>query len=213
MVKKSSKGRQKIEIKRINDEAVRQVTFSKRRSGVFKKASELSILCGVKTCVIVFSPAGKPYSFGHPNIESVINGVLTGDTSLNLGEPDVNLGIVDSRRVSKVQEYNHQYNYFSNLLDSLKRQTEALQVSTEETEREALGMSIDKIGLYELQRLHARMYLLKNNVIKQAIELSMNTSSPTSIFDWNLVRGGHFNHYAAAIYPHGCGSVIGYRFL
>ncbi|KAF5192518.1 Agamous-like mads-box protein agl62 [Thalictrum thalictroides] len=176
MVKKSSKGRQKIEIKRINDEATRQVTFSKRRSGVFKKASELSILCGVKLCVIVFSPGGKPYTFGHPNIESIIDGVLSGDTSLDLGEPDMNLGIVDARRDSKVHEYNHQYNFFSNLADSVKRKTEPLKVTAEKTEREVLGKSIDMLGMYELQRLYARMYLLKHNVIKQGVELGMNVS-------------------------------------
>lgn len=46
--KKSSMGRQKIEIKKIENEEARQVTFSKRRTGLFKKASELSILVELK---------------------------------------------------------------------------------------------------------------------------------------------------------------------
>ncbi|WMV55643.1 hypothetical protein MTR67_049028 [Solanum verrucosum] len=40
-----------------------QVTFSKQRDGVFKKATELSTLCGVDVVVVVFSPSNKPYSW------------------------------------------------------------------------------------------------------------------------------------------------------
>ncbi|CAH8283038.1 unnamed protein product [Eruca vesicaria subsp. sativa] len=50
-----------------------QVTFSKRRSGLFRKASELSTLCGADIAVIVFSPGGKVYSFGHPSVEIMVN--------------------------------------------------------------------------------------------------------------------------------------------
>lgn len=57
---KKSMGRQKIEIKRIEKEEARQVCFSKRRAGVFKKAHELSVLCGAEIAIVVFSPAGKP---------------------------------------------------------------------------------------------------------------------------------------------------------
>ncbi|KAG6518318.1 uncharacterized protein LOC122054891 [Zingiber officinale] len=40
--RKTSMGRQKIEIKRIESEEARQVCFSKRRAGLFKRANELS---------------------------------------------------------------------------------------------------------------------------------------------------------------------------
>ncbi|XP_022728549.1 MADS-box protein CMB2-like [Durio zibethinus] len=41
-----SRGRQRIEIKKLEDKSKRQVTFSKRRRGLFNKAKELSTLCG-----------------------------------------------------------------------------------------------------------------------------------------------------------------------
>ncbi|KAH0464098.1 hypothetical protein IEQ34_006884 [Dendrobium chrysotoxum] len=66
------KGRKKIEIKRIDKEANRQVCFSKRRQGLFKKANELCTLCGAEVAIIVFSIAGKPYSFGHPSVDHVL---------------------------------------------------------------------------------------------------------------------------------------------
>ncbi|TXG74698.1 hypothetical protein ES288_D06G143300v1 [Gossypium darwinii] len=68
---KKTKGKQKIEIKIIENADDRLITFSKRRTGIYKKVSELSILCGGEILFIIFSPAGKPYSFGHPSVESV----------------------------------------------------------------------------------------------------------------------------------------------
>ncbi|XP_022735740.1 agamous-like MADS-box protein AGL61 [Durio zibethinus] len=45
---RSSRGRQRNEIKKLEDESKRQVTFFKRRRGLFNKAKELSTLCGVE---------------------------------------------------------------------------------------------------------------------------------------------------------------------
>nr|XP_043606445.1 agamous-like MADS-box protein AGL27 isoform X2 [Erigeron canadensis] len=56
-------GRRKLEMKRIEDKSSRQVTFSKRRSGLFKKAHHLSILCDVDIAVFVISAHGKLYEF------------------------------------------------------------------------------------------------------------------------------------------------------
>ncbi|KAK9133887.1 hypothetical protein Scep_013415 [Stephania cephalantha] len=56
-------GRGKIEIKRIENSTNRQVTFSKRRNGLIKKAKELSILCDAQLGLIVFSPTGKLSEF------------------------------------------------------------------------------------------------------------------------------------------------------
>ncbi|MCH88990.1 agamous-like MADS-box protein AGL62-like [Trifolium medium] len=64
-------GRRKIEIEMVKDTYTRQVTFSKRRTGLFKKANELSILCGAEVVIVVFSPGNKPYSFGHPGVDVV----------------------------------------------------------------------------------------------------------------------------------------------
>ncbi|XP_010498074.1 PREDICTED: agamous-like MADS-box protein AGL61 [Camelina sativa] len=62
---KTTRGRQKIEIKEIKEESKRQVTFSKRRRGLFKKSAELSVLTGAKIAVITFSRCGRIYRFGH----------------------------------------------------------------------------------------------------------------------------------------------------
>ncbi|KAE9448406.1 hypothetical protein C3L33_19696, partial [Rhododendron williamsianum] len=65
-------GRGKIEIKRIDDTTSRQVTFSKRRNGLLKKAKELSILCDAEVGVIVFSSTGRLYEFASTSMRSIV---------------------------------------------------------------------------------------------------------------------------------------------
>ncbi|KAH6777493.1 hypothetical protein C2S52_007046 [Perilla frutescens var. hirtella] len=60
-------GRRKLEIKRIEDKSARQVTFSKRRNGLLKKAKELSVLCDLDIGVIIYSCRGKLYQYCSSN--------------------------------------------------------------------------------------------------------------------------------------------------
>ncbi|CAN6207651.1 unnamed protein product [Urochloa humidicola] len=53
--KQTSKGRQKIEIRRIENKEKRQVTLCKRKGGLLKKCSELHLLCGAHVAVAIFS--------------------------------------------------------------------------------------------------------------------------------------------------------------
>jgi hypothetical protein len=55
--------REKIKIKKIDNVTARQVTFSKRRRGLFKKAEELSVLCDAEVAVIIFSATGKLFEY------------------------------------------------------------------------------------------------------------------------------------------------------
>ncbi|KAF4397681.1 hypothetical protein G4B88_027421 [Cannabis sativa] len=56
-------GRGRVEMKRIENKISRQVTFSKRRSGLLKKAHEISVLCDAHVALIVFSTKGKLFNF------------------------------------------------------------------------------------------------------------------------------------------------------
>ncbi|KAF9670565.1 hypothetical protein SADUNF_Sadunf13G0082200 [Salix dunnii] len=53
--------RGKVQMKRIENSVHRQVTFCKRRSGLLKKAKELSVLCDAEIGVLIFSAHGKLY--------------------------------------------------------------------------------------------------------------------------------------------------------
>nr|BAG48504.1 B-class MADS-box transcription factor [Cryptomeria japonica] len=65
-------GRGKIEIKRIESTTNRQVTFSKRRSGLFKKAKEISILCASDVAVIVFNSTGRLFDFASSSMKRIL---------------------------------------------------------------------------------------------------------------------------------------------
>ncbi|XP_028054275.1 agamous-like MADS-box protein AGL65 isoform X5 [Camellia sinensis] len=67
-------GRVKLKIKRLESTSNRQVTYSKRRNGILKKAKELSILCDIDIVLLMFSPTGKATLFRgeRSNIEEVI---------------------------------------------------------------------------------------------------------------------------------------------
>ncbi|XP_054794342.1 floral homeotic protein AGAMOUS-like [Prosopis cineraria] len=60
---KETMTRKKIEIKKIDNIAARQVAFSKRRKGLFKKAKELATLCEAEIGLMVFSSTGKLYDY------------------------------------------------------------------------------------------------------------------------------------------------------
>ncbi|XP_068649046.1 agamous-like MADS-box protein AGL13 [Aristolochia californica] len=72
-------GKRKVEMKKMEDRQALQVTFSKRKKGLFKKAQELSLLTGVQLLVVAFSPAGRPFSFGD---EGLIHRFLQGETNM-----------------------------------------------------------------------------------------------------------------------------------
>nr|CAD11983.2 putative MADS-box protein [Saururus chinensis] len=56
-------GRGRVQLKRIENKINRQVTFSKRRTGLLKKAHEISVLCDAEVALIVFSTKGKLYDY------------------------------------------------------------------------------------------------------------------------------------------------------
>jgi len=63
--------RGKIQIKRIENTTNRQVTYSKRRNGLFKKANELTVLCDAKVSIIMFSSTGKLHEYISPSTSYV----------------------------------------------------------------------------------------------------------------------------------------------
>lgn len=65
-------GRRKIEIRPIEDDRNRTVTFLKRKAGLFKKAHELSVLCQVDLAVIIFGQNKKLYQFSSIDSDEII---------------------------------------------------------------------------------------------------------------------------------------------
>ncbi|GFP95171.1 floral homeotic protein deficiens [Phtheirospermum japonicum] len=65
--------RGKIQIKRIENQTNRQVTYSKRRNGLFKKAHELTVLCDAKVSIIMISSTQKLHEYISPSTTYLIS--------------------------------------------------------------------------------------------------------------------------------------------
>ncbi|XP_076143039.1 myocyte-specific enhancer factor 2A isoform X3 [Alosa pseudoharengus] len=65
-------GRKKIQITRIMDERNRQVTFTKRKFGLMKKAYELSVLCDCEIALIIFNSANKLFQYASTDMDKVL---------------------------------------------------------------------------------------------------------------------------------------------
>ncbi|KAG6630463.1 agamous-like MADS-box protein AGL80 [Carya illinoinensis] len=48
--------RKKVKLAYITNDSARKATFKKRKKGLMKKMSELSTLCGIQTCAIIYCP-------------------------------------------------------------------------------------------------------------------------------------------------------------
>ncbi|KAH0682814.1 hypothetical protein KY290_021400 [Solanum tuberosum] len=80
------------------------VTFSNRRGGLFKKASELCTLCVAEIAIVVVSQDGKVFSFGHTSVDTLVERFL----GRNLPPPnnDVYNQQIVARREAGIHELN-----------------------------------------------------------------------------------------------------------
>ncbi|PPD71084.1 hypothetical protein GOBAR_DD32041 [Gossypium barbadense] len=160
--RKKTKGRQKIEIKMIGNEVDRLITFSKRRSGINKKISELFILCGTKILFIVFSPAGNPFSFCFPSIESVANQFLNENVLVN-GNTNTPIEANHMVRLNKlIQHYNEVHNQVEASKEKRKVLVMAQGTSGTVNTNHWWETPIDKHNSRELHELYSRFSELIN---------------------------------------------------
>lgn len=171
--RRPSMGRQKIEIRRIESDEARQVCFSKRRAGLFKKASELSTLCGADVAAVVFSPAGKAFSFGHPSVESILDRFLASSPS----SPGGGGGGLSSAGDRAVSELNRQYGELRAALDAEKaRQERAEEAARRERAARSPAMAwidadVTALGRDDLAAFEAALAAVRGAVSMSADQL------------------------------------------
>ncbi|XP_075112906.1 agamous-like MADS-box protein AGL62 [Nicotiana tabacum] len=191
MAKKPSIGRQKIKIAKIEAKNHLQVTFSKRRSGLFKKASELCTFCGVEIAIIVFSPARKVFSFGHPNVESIVDRFLSRNHNPTSNS---SLHLVDAHRNASVRELNLQLTRILAEFEVEKKKEESFDQMRKNSQSQYWWEApISKLGLHELEQLKDSMEVLKKNVTNQASKFMVETANSSSYFGVN--GNGIFDNY------------------
>ncbi|XP_020684082.2 agamous-like MADS-box protein AGL29, partial [Dendrobium catenatum] len=186
--KRQSMGRQKIAMKRIENEEARQVCFSKRRMGLFKKATELSILCGAEIGIVVFSPAGKPFSFGHPSLDYITKRFLGGGGNGNDNDVEV-VGPWCGMFVEgqKLLQLNQEHAGLTEKLEKARRMRAELEAEVA-AQRGGSSLPCDvevhEMGVEELESFQKRLEELQRGVANRREELEI------LCMDTKIVRGG-----------------------
>ncbi|CAN4121189.1 unnamed protein product [Withania somnifera] len=196
---KKTQGRRKIAIKPIANQNSRHVTFSKRRLGIFKKASELCILCGVEIAIIVQSlKRQRLFTFGQPSVDVVIDRYLTGKLSLS---PSPTSSSVMDHQFNFVQQNNEYYSQLCKELDAEKKKKE--NNNNNNGGRYWWNEPIDNMGIKELENFMGALEELKKNVNMKVDELSMingssslpSTSTMNQALDyWTSIVPPDFNY-------------------
>ncbi|CAJ2630582.1 unnamed protein product [Trifolium pratense] len=186
---RKGKGRRKIEMKKISNESNLQVTFSKRRSGLFKKASELCSLCGVDVALVVFSPSGKTFSFGHPNVDMVIDRYLSQVPPQNNGT----LQFIEARRNATLCELNVQLTQINNMLDDQKKREDELSHLRKATEAQLWwACPIDVMNRAQLKSLKQAMEDLKKLVAQHNDRIAIQ-GAPTQTLEFSVGNASSSN--------------------
>ncbi|PON85170.1 MADS-box transcription factor [Trema orientale] len=149
--------RGKTQMRRIENATSRQVTFSKRRNGLLKKAFELSVLCDAEVALIIFSPRGKLNEFASSSMQATIERYRrhTKDNQTN----------------NKSVEQNMQH--MKQEAAAMMRKIELLEIS----KRKLLGEGLGSCSVEELQQVEqqleksvSKIRARKNQVFREQIE-------------------------------------------
>ncbi|KAI3950181.1 hypothetical protein MKW92_044495 [Papaver armeniacum] len=130
-------GRGKIVIRRIDNSTSRQVTFSKRRNGLLKKAKELSILCDAQVGLMIFSSTGKLYEFSSTSMKSIME-----------------------RYHKSKEEHHHPLPNANSEAKFWKREAAALRhelQGLQENHRQLMGQELSSLSVKELQNLENQL--------------------------------------------------------
>ncbi|WOH14880.1 hypothetical protein DCAR_0934408 [Daucus carota subsp. sativus] len=149
--------RRSVEIKKIEDRSKRQVTFTKRRQGLFKKAGELHSKCNADVAVIAFSLAGNAYAFGDPSVPSVLDRYYKAAAA-----PPENPAPVAGESTAAERKVGE-------MLEKV--------VETRDGGQRAWDREVDKLGFGEIEEVKIAMEEMKKRIVLQQRRILFESSN------------------------------------
>ncbi|KAL3373593.1 hypothetical protein AABB24_005535 [Solanum stoloniferum] len=131
--------RGKVEMKRIENSTSRQVTFSKRRNGLAKKAYELSVLCDAEVAFIIFSHKGRLFEFASSNMQKIIERYRARAR--------------ETMTVDKSTELEHYMENLKHETANMAKKIEILEVS----KRKLMGQGLGSCSMDELEDIDSQL--------------------------------------------------------
>ncbi|KAK4837719.1 hypothetical protein QYF36_007933 [Acer negundo] len=124
-------------MKRIENTTSRQVTFSKRRNGLLKKAYELSVLCDAEVAVIIFSQKGRVYEFSSSDLQKTVERYWKNTKEVQLDMP-------------------HSEQYMQQPKQEMANMVKKIQL-LEVSQRRLLGQELGPCSIEELQEIDGQL--------------------------------------------------------
>ncbi|PKI73119.1 hypothetical protein CRG98_006527 [Punica granatum] len=156
--------RERIMMKKIDNATARQLTFSKRRRGLFKKAEELSVLCNAEIAVVVFSATGKLFEYS--------------SSSRKMREDDIQgLNLEELHKLEKILEVG-----LSRVLQTKEERImgEFATLKKEIDQLTEANMQLKKKMALVSQRKHSRVFSQSKDSIAEEGSVNITPPAPPS---------------------------------
>ncbi|CAL5189501.1 unnamed protein product [Lathyrus oleraceus] len=176
--------RQKIKIKKIDNATARQVTFSKRRRGIFKKAEELSVLCDAEVGLIIFSTTGKLYEHCSSSMKDIITRYNQHSKQINKLDKTLPLQVVKSMSAELQKEFADKTQQLRGLkgedfeglnLDGLQQLERTLETGLKSVIEMKEKRIMNEIGALQIKSIELQE---ENNHLKQKMAMLFKGKSP-----------------------------------
>ncbi|KAL8152653.1 hypothetical protein V2J09_010413 [Rumex salicifolius] len=150
--------RGRVQLRRIENKKYRQVTFAKRRSGLIKKAHEISVLCDAQVALIIFSTKGNLFEYSS---DSRMQKILKRYYSFTDGESQL-----ASKKDNSEGNWGFEHAKFKAKIELLERNY-----------RYYLGQDLDAMSMTEIQSLEQQIDVAVNRIRARKEELMFETIS------------------------------------
>lgn len=163
-------------MEKVQDTNTKQVTFSKRRLGLFKKASELATLCNAEVGIVVFSPGNKPYSFGKPSFDLIAERFKNESADSDGGEKSSGYNSRRGNGTRQEKKICKRLNSIIEEAEAEKKRGEKFQTRLESAGEERFNVPIEELTLEELKEFEAKMKKMHGGIQGNILQMKASSS-------------------------------------